>query len=101
MFILRTGKLIGAFSVVMATKERNDKICLNISRLSGQPIDKFDPQINYKHLVDCLKKLIYLYELNNYREDSRKEFETLYIIVTLESKTSDTINRALALRSEM
>jgi len=65
-------------------------------RLRNESISNFDPHINKKHLVDCLKRLINLYEVNNYWGASRMEFETLYCLVAPNS--FDVISRAISIR---
>ncbi len=69
-------------------------------RLSDQPVSIYDPHINQKHLTDCLRKLLSLYEYNGVEgSENRILFESLNCLVYPSSY--DVLSKAMAVRAEM
>ncbi|KAI4502272.1 hypothetical protein M0802_002954 [Mischocyttarus mexicanus] len=82
-------------------------------RLSERNINEFNPKINDQHLLECIKKLLILYDtLNREREleihkeieaiamvDNRIEMEALYILLNIGDVSG--LNRALILPEKL
>ncbi|XP_067009664.1 SAC3 domain-containing protein 1 isoform X3 [Anabrus simplex] len=79
-----------------------------MERLCEEPMDHFDPVINRTNLLECLKRLLVMYEecvAIDYRDElgsvmlkHRPEMEALYLIVSLGSP--EAIVRAINLESK-
>ncbi|GFS00344.1 SAC3 domain-containing protein 1-like [Elysia marginata] len=52
-------------------------------RLRDAEISEFDPVINKQHLLECLKRLLYLYKVTPGYHHEREEFEGIYLLDNL------------------
>ncbi|CAG5134377.1 unnamed protein product, partial [Candidula unifasciata] len=52
-------------------------------RLRGCDLAVFDPVINKQHLLECLKRLLYLYQVTPGCHNNRAEFESVYLLSNL------------------
>lgn len=92
------------------------KYCQQIlSRLCTKNISEFDAKINDKHLLECIKQLLVLYDERDYKNrnnaevheeleklvlnDSRSEMEALYILLHVGDQ--EALKRALMLPSNL
>lgn len=85
------------------------------SRLCERKVSEFDAKINNKHLLECLKQLLVLYDERDYKNrnnieiheeleklalnDSRSEMEALYILLHIGDQ--EVLKRALTLSSDL
>ncbi|XP_050459715.1 germinal-center associated nuclear protein isoform X2 [Cataglyphis hispanica] len=84
-------------------------------RLCEKKVSEFDAKINNKHLLECLKQLLVLYDERDYKNrnnieihealeklalnDSRSEMEALYILLHIGDQ--EVLKRALTLSSDL
>ncbi|XP_070151377.1 germinal-center associated nuclear protein [Polyergus mexicanus] len=84
-------------------------------RLCEKKISEFDGKINNKHLLECIKQLLVLYDERDYKNrnflelheelekleyiDSRSEMEALYILLNVGNE--EVLKRALTLSSDL
>jgi len=82
-------------------------------RLCERNISEFDAKINNKHLLECIKQLLVLYDQRNATgdtevhkdlekltlKDSRSEMEAIYILLHIGE--CEALKRALALSSDL
>ncbi|XP_021927032.1 SAC3 domain-containing protein 1 isoform X2 [Zootermopsis nevadensis] len=70
-------------------------------RLCAEPLSKFEPAINCTHLLECLKRLLVLYDdcHNTSSLEVRADMEALYLLMGLGSY--QTLSRALQLPGEL
>ncbi|BFZ14122.1 hypothetical protein BsWGS_17161 [Bradybaena similaris] len=52
-------------------------------RLRDSAVTVFDPVINKQHLLECLKRLLYLYQVMPGRHVNQPEFESVYLLSNL------------------
>lgn len=86
-----------------------------LSRLCEKKVSEFDAKINNKHLLECIKQLLVLYDERDYKNrnflelheefeklayiDSRVEMEALYILLHIGNE--EVLKRALTLSSDL
>jgi len=58
---------------------------LSIGLADVYGVDKFDPEINRAHLLECVKTLLLIQEKNNISGDEREEIGAIYILSNLSS----------------
>jgi len=74
-------------------------------RLCTEPLSKFDPTVNHTHLLECLKRLLILYDgmqqgcHSTLNIGARAEMETLYLLLGLGD--NQALSRALHLPDEL
>jgi SAC3 domain-containing protein 1 len=51
--------------------------------LSPHPIARFDPHINFSHLLDCLKHCIKLHHKLGLKDEEREELSAVYLLLNL------------------
>ncbi|XP_059168226.1 SAC3 domain-containing protein 1-like [Physella acuta] len=52
-------------------------------RLQDTTLSEFDPVINKQHLLECLKRLLYLYQVTPGKHEHRVEMESVYLLDNL------------------
>jgi len=76
----------------------DDALCCFVVRLCMEPMEKFDPEINRIHTVECLKRLI-LYNEDDVCHCRQAQFVALYVLYTVDS--DDAVLASLQLKNSL